>query len=209
MRKIDGIRRGLVTGFIGLLSGLIFHRSAKSSSLATPDATEGPFYPTAGMRLSDDDNDLVKIAERVKEAGGEVLVLTGTLKNREGDRLAGRRVEIWQCDLNGKYLHPGDDRKFVHDQGFQGFGHDITDENGRYRFRTIKPASYPGRTPHIHVKILDGDAELLTTQFYIRDHPGNVGDSLYSSMSASEADRVSMTIADVGKGLETRIDIVV
>ena len=68
-------------------------------------------------------------------------------------------------------MHPGDNRDIVHDKGFQGFGHDITDENGGYRFRTIKPVSYPGRTPHIHVKLLDGNRELLTTQFYIRTTP--------------------------------------
>src|SRR5690606_40476026 len=52
-------------------------------------------------------------------------------------------VEIWQCDANGVYLHPGD--RGPRDQGFQGYGRTVTDGGGSYRFRTIRPVAYGGR----------------------------------------------------------------
>ncbi|PLX45679.1 MAG: protocatechuate 3,4-dioxygenase, partial [Hyphomicrobiales bacterium] len=119
----------------------------------TPAATEGPFYPSPDMRLKDTDNDLVKIEGAVREAGGEVIFLTGRVLSRSGQPLEGARVEIWQCDVNRRYLHRGD-HGAARDGGFQGFGHDITGADGSYRFRTIMPVPYPGRTPHIHVKVL-------------------------------------------------------
>lgn len=201
-------RRGLFSGLVAALGGLIWYRTASSAG-RTPGATEGPFYPTPAMRLPDVDNDLVKIAGRVREAGGEVIVLKGRITTGDGAPLAGHRIEIWQCDVNGKYLHPGDDRSIVHDEGFQGFGHDITDADGNYRFRTIKPTTYPGRTPHIHVKVLDGDRELLTTQFYIRDHPQNRRDSLYRRLSEQRAEMVSMDLRQGPEGLETTVNVVV
>ncbi|RDE18960.1 protocatechuate 3,4-dioxygenase [Motiliproteus coralliicola] len=179
------------------------------AAILTPSASEGPFYPTASMRMDDVDNDLVKVAGAVEQAGGEIIELHGRLLNRQGLPLADHRVEIWQCDVNGKYLHRGDDRNVVYDTGFQGFGHDITDADGHYRFRTIKPTIYPGRAPHIHVKVLKGRHELLTTQFYIADDPHNRRDWLYRRMSRAEAESVSMRFAEAGNLLETQVDIIV
>ena len=175
----------------------------------TPSATEGPYYPTPAMRKPDVDNDLVKIKGLVEQAGGEVFTLRGTLTNGDGQPLVGHRVEIWQCDVDGNYLHPRDSRSANFDRAFQGFGHDITDENGNYWFRTIKPTVYPGRTPHIHVKIFDAERELLTTQFYIKDHPNNPRDRLFNRMASAEADAVSMKFVEGGNGLEATIDVVV
>src|SRR5207249_2881502 len=59
---------------------------------------------------------------------------------------------------------------------FQGFGRFTTGKTGDYRFRTIKPVPYTGRTPHIHVKVKKGERELLTTQIFVNDHPQNRGD---------------------------------
>ena len=161
------------------------------------------------MRLADADNDLVKVTGLVREAGGEVITLKGQVTNESGTPLPGLRIEIWQCDMNGKYLHPGDNRSVARDQGFQGFGHDITDHNGSYRFRTIKPTRYPGRTPHIHVKILEGNRELLTTQFYLKGHPGNKRDGLYRRMTANQAASVSMELIEGPNGPETTVNVVV
>jgi len=200
-------RRGMVAGLASFLGSAVLIRHARAA-LPTTDAAEGPFYPTKPMRLSDTDNDLVKVYGLVRQAGREVLTLKGRLTNRNGSPLAGLRIEIWQCDNNGKYLHSGDHQTVAYDSGFQGFGHDITDDNGRYSFRTIVPAKYPGRTPHIHVKILDNDRELLTTQFYLKDNPGNARDGLFRSMSKSEAASVSMALRDGPDGRETTVNIV-
>lgn len=208
MNSGNRTRRYTVLGFAAFVAGLVFPRKSETAG-RTPRATEGPFYPKPSMRMTDADNDLVKVIGLVRKAGGEVITLKGQVTNEAGNPLPGLRIEIWQCDVNGKYLHPGDERSVPRDQGFQGFGHDITDRNGSYRFRTIKPASYPGRTPHIHVKILDNGQELLTTQFYLKGQPGNDRDGLYRRMSAKQAESVSMELVDGPNGPEAIVDVVV
>ncbi|KIC19935.1 dioxygenase family protein [Leisingera sp. ANG-Vp] len=208
MNSGERTRRSTVLGFAALVAGLVFPRKGAATGL-TPSAAEGPFYPKPSMRLADADNDLVKVAGLVREAGGEVMSLKGQVTNEGGIPLAGLRIEIWQCDVNGKYLHPSDNRSDARDQGFQGFGHDITDREGNYSFRTIKPTRYPGRTPHIHVKVLEQGRELLTTQFYLKDHPGNDRDGLYRRMSAKQAASVSMEIIAGSNGLEATVNVVI
>jgi len=201
-------RRGLLKGFITIAGLSVYSRNAMSEVL-TPRATEGPFYPSPSMRFSDVDNDLIKISGAVKKAGGEIIQLRGKVMSKQGKPLAGHRIEIWQCDVNGKYLHSGDRRNVVYDSGFQGFGHDITDKNGNYSFKTIKPTIYPGRAPHIHVKVLNGERELLTTQFYIAGDTKNSADGLYRRMSAEQAKAVSMVFTQNNNIIETIIDVVV
>ncbi|MBX2823756.1 MAG: protocatechuate 3,4-dioxygenase [Gammaproteobacteria bacterium] len=198
-------RRGFFATLFGL-TGCTFFRSGVAAGM-TPRATEGPFYPTPAMRMPDVDNDLVKVLGLVEEAGGEVLTLKGKITDSDGTPRQGHRIEIWQCDLNGIYLHPGDSRNIQYDQGFQGFGHDITGEDGSYQFRTIKPGKYPGRTPHIHVKVFNGDTELLTTQFYVADNPDNQRDSLFRRMSDEQAASVSMVYSDNNNRTEATVDI--
>lgn len=206
MKARKSTRRSILAGLVAFAGGALFWRSADAAGL-TPRATEGPFYPTPSMRMPDVDNDLVKVMGLVKEAGGEVITLKGTITDADGNPRVGHRIEIWQCDLNGKYLHPGDDRNVTYDQGFQGFGHDITGEDGSYSFRTIKPGKYPGRTPHIHVKVFDGGTELLTTQFYVAGDPDNERDSIFRRMSDEQAERVSMVYEDTENGIETTINV--
>jgi protocatechuate 3,4-dioxygenase beta subunit len=177
-----------------------------AAAIETPQATEGPYYPAPSMRFEDIDNDLVKIAGMVREAGGEVITLSGRILDEQGQPRTGYRIEIWQCDVNGRYMHPRDRNAAPQDFAFQGFGHDVTDADGRYEFRTIKPVSYPGRTPHIHVKVFNADgSEVLTSQFYIAGHRENARDRLYRSMSDAEAQSVSMTF----DGGATTVDVVV
>lgn len=162
----------------------------------TPAATEGPFYPEPSMRFADADNDLVKIEGAVREAGGEVLVLRGRVLGPEGEPAAGARVEIWQCDANGVYLHEADRRRGGYDLAFQGFGHVVTGPGGDYAFRTIRPVPYPGRTPHIHVKVVHEGLE-LTTQFYLEGHPQNERDAIFRRL-APEA-RTAVTLRPVAR----------
>ncbi|MCG7522828.1 hypothetical protein [Ruegeria sp. Ofav3-42] len=208
MKPNNKFRRNLLGGVAGLMGvGSLSARAA--TAVLTPDAAEGPYYPTPAMRRPDIDNDLVKIRGRVEKAGGEVFTLRGRLTGANGQPLARHRIEIWQCDMDGNYMHPRDRRSVNFDQAFQGFGHDVTDNGGNYEFRTIKPTIYPGRTPHIHVKVFDGNRELLTTQFYIKDHPSNARDGLFNRMSKAEANAVSMEFAKGATGLEATVNVVV
>lgn len=199
-------RRSLLGALLGAAGAGILARPAAASVL-TPEQTEGPFYPTGRMRHADADNDLVRIAGAVRRAGGQVVRLEGRILDRSGSPVEGARVEIWQCDVNGRYLHHGDRGRGDHDPAFQGFGHDITDADGRYRFRTIRPVAYPGRTPHIHVKVFAGERE-LTTQFYLAGEPANARDGIYRRLSPDERKAVSMQFAETGDEPRAEVDIV-
>ena len=211
MQHSNKQRRGFLARLTALFAALFAgSRVTAASSPLTPSSTEGPFYPTPSMRYADVDNDLVKVAGRVQESGGEIMVLSGQVQNAHGEALAGHLVEIWQCDLNGKYMHTGDRQRIEHDPDFQGIGHDITDASGTYRFRTIKPAKYTGRAPHIHVKVLDANMrELLTTQFYIAGDPANAADGIFRRLTAAQAEAVSMSFRAGQESPETTINIVV
>jgi protocatechuate 3,4-dioxygenase beta subunit len=201
-------RRGLLKGSV-CMAGLVAFSRRGAAAILTPSTAEGPFYPRAAMRFADVDNNLVKVSGAIKKAGGEIIILKGKLLSKDGKPLAGLRIEIWQCDVNGKYLHPHDNRSVVYDTGFQGSGHDISDINGSYRFTTIKPTVYPGRTPHIHVKVLNGQQQLLTTQFYIGGEKNNHTDFLFRRMSAKQARSVSMIFTQRNNILETNIDLII
>ncbi len=178
------------------------------SATPTPGAAEGPFYPTPNMRFRDADNNLLQIEGSDAKAQGTVVVLTGKVTNATGEPVDNARVEIWQCDANGRYLHTGDSGSADRDPGFQGFGHVVTNESGAYAFRTIMPVPYPGRTPHIHVKVISGGNE-LTTQFYIAGNPENERDSLFRRLSAEERRQVEMHFADGPDGRQTQLDIMI
>jgi len=201
--SINRTRRGMLLGIAALpVAGF-------AATVRTPPASEGPFYPLTAMRYDDVDNDLVTVAGKVREAGGEVVRLAGRVLDAGGRPIAGARVEIWQCDAGGRYLHSSDRGGVARDAGFQGFGHDITGSNGEYTFRTIKPVPYAGRTPHIHVKVVVAGQERLTTQFYLPDHAGNARDWLYQRIEPSLREKVTLRFANAALGPEATLDIVV
>jgi protocatechuate 3,4-dioxygenase beta subunit len=183
-------RRRFLQGAAGLLAAPSVPLAA-SLMEATPRQPAGPFYPTEPPL--DDDNDLTRISGRQSQASGQISDLTGRILDRNGQTLAGMRIEIWQCDANGRYRHPREQGRAELDPNFQGFGHTLTDDTGRYRFRTIRPQPYPGRTPHIHVAVFpEGEAPFIT-QLYVADEPRNDGDFLYQRVP--EAQRHLVTAA--------------
>lgn len=146
----------------------------------TPRLTEGPFYPDK-LPL-DQDNDLILINDSTTPAVGQITHLTGRVLTPSGSPVKDATVEIWQCDANAVYLHTRDSARKEDqiDRNFQGFGRFTTGSEGEYRFRTIKPVPYPGRpAPHIHIKVKQGDRDLLTTQLLIRGFPGNQQDGVF------------------------------
>ena len=157
----------------------------------TPAQTEGPFYPNH-LPL-DTDNDLLVINEGVTPAVGDVTYVSGRILDSRGEPIRGALVEIWQCDKNGAYLHTGTSNADKRDKNFQGFGRFMTGSSGEYLFRTIKPVAYPGRTPHIHYKVKRAGKELLTTQCYIKAHPGNEKDGIWRNMK-DEKQREAVTV---------------
>ena len=167
-----------------LCGALIIPGISCGNLIRTPWQGEGPFYPD---RIPEDtDNDLVKNGEYSVEAGGKILILNGILVTLDSQPVNGVSIEICQTDTNGIYLHSGSFARDIMDKQFQGFGRTKTDRNGRFFFRTIVPTEYPGRTPHIHMKLLREGKNILTTQLYIHDHPHNKKDFLFQRMSLAE-----------------------
>ncbi len=170
----------------------------------TPSQTEGPFYP---LELpADSDHDLLSNGGRRYRHGTPAWV-EGRVLDPEGRAVSGAQVEIWQCDQNGAYHHPRD--RGQADPAFQGFGRVTVGADGGWRFRTIRPAPYAGRTPHIHAKVRLGHHELLTTQLYVEGDPGNAGDFLWRRLD--ERGRAALTQPfDAGPdGLHARYTLVV
>jgi protocatechuate 3,4-dioxygenase beta subunit len=195
MKTIES-RRRILQAAAGLLTSLALP-SAGAASLLTPRQTAGPFYP-AEMPL-DDDNNLVRVAGQDAAARGEHADLSGRLLDRNGKPLAGVRIEIWQCDANGRYRHPRDPGPQPIDPGFQGFGHTLTDSEGRYRFRTIRPVPYPGRTPHIHVAVRPDGMPPFVTQLYVAGEPRNADDFLFQRIPAEQRPLVLADFAQAGR----------
>ena len=194
---VSRTRRQLLAGTAGLLTAVALPLSVRAA-LLTPRQSAGPFYPTE-LPL-DNDNDLVRVAGQEKVADGRVSDLGGRLLDRNGRPLAGVRIEIWQCDANGRYRHPRDPGLRPIDPGFQGFGHTVTDGDGRYRFRTIRPVPYPGRTPHIHVAVRPRGAEPFVTQLYVAGEPRNADDFLFRRIPTEQRARV---LADFVPGADS------
>ncbi|WP_377294693.1 protocatechuate 3,4-dioxygenase [Rhizobium sp. SG2393] len=197
-------RRFLVA--VGLVPAVALLNRPALAAVRTPEAIEGPYYPIPSMRFKDVDNDLVRIQGRNHTAEGNILLLTGRVLDQNGRPVSGARVEIWQCDARGRYIHTGDFSFKRRDHGFQGFGFDISDERGLYTFRTIEPVAYPGRTPHIHVRVIHGE-QMLTTQFYVAGHPENGRDRIFRRLNPAEQKAVSMTLRKGRRSLETAVDI--
>lgn len=157
----------------------------------TPSQTEGPFYPDH-LPL-DTDNDLLVVNDSITPAAGQVTWLSGRILDARGEPLRNVLVEIWQCDQKGVYLHSKDQNHPKRDSNFQGFGRFLTGSTGEYLFRTIKPVTYPGRTPHIHFALKQKGREKWTTQCYIEGEPQNEKDGIYKDIK-DPAQRKSVTV---------------
>jgi protocatechuate 3,4-dioxygenase beta subunit len=170
---------------------------------ATPSQTEGPFYPVA--LPNDADADLLRNGT-LNYAHGQPAWVEGAVTDLDGQPVAGAQVEIWQCDHAGRYHHPGDGGRA--DPTFQGFGRMTVGADGRYRFRTIRPVAYSGRTPHIHFKVKLQRRDLLTTQMYVEGDPHNERDFLWRNLGANRS-LLTVPFRAGGDGLQATFPIVV
>lgn len=170
----------------------------------TPRQSEGPFYPVALPQ--DHDHDLLRNGG-AQYGRGQAAWVEGQVLDLSGKPVSGATVEIWQCDESGRYHHPGDGGRA--DPAFQGFGRVTVGADGRWRFRTIRPVAYSGRTPHIHVKVKLDRRELLTTQLYVQGDPGNERDFLWRSLAADDRAAVTVPFRAATDGLQANFPIVV
>jgi protocatechuate 3,4-dioxygenase beta subunit len=151
---------------------------------ATPAVALGPFYPD---RLpSDQDADLTAVAGLPGRAAGQILYLSGRVLDTRGRPLSGARLELWQANAHGRYIHSADgDASGPLDPNFQGYASLRADVEGRYRIKTIKPAPYSGRTSHLHFNA-EGGRVKLTTQMFFEGERLNERDGLYRWLSRED-----------------------
>jgi protocatechuate 3,4-dioxygenase, beta subunit len=140
---------------------------AQAASQRTPGQILGPFYPAKPF---DQNADLTKVPGRPGRAEGEILNVMGRVLNLRGEPVRNAEVEVWQANAHGRYTHPSDTNPAPLDPNFEGSAVLTTDSEGRYRFKTIKPAAYPVgpntiRPAHIHFEVY-GQQDRLVTQMY-------------------------------------------
>lgn len=127
--------------------------------------------------LKPNDADLTKHGEG--EPLGEKIVVTGRVSDEDGKPIRNSLVEVWQCNAAGRYWHKKDQHAAPLDPNFFGLGKLFTDDEGRYRFVTIKPGPYPWgnhpkawRPAHIHFSLFGNVyAQRLVTQMYFPSDP--------------------------------------
>jgi protocatechuate 3,4-dioxygenase, beta subunit len=146
----------------------------------------GPVY--GHEEIDELDHDLTRQGQG--EPLGERIVLHGRVLDGDGRPVRGTLVEIWQANSAGRYQHGVDRHPAPLDPNFMGAGRTLTDDEGRYRFITLKPGAYPWRNhhnawraAHIHISLLGpAFATRLVTQMYFPGDPLFFQDPIFNSV---------------------------
>jgi protocatechuate 3,4-dioxygenase beta subunit len=193
MRRPTTSRRRFLAISAALPVALALHRATPSGAQAlapTPacgDAstrrqTEGPYFkPASPERAS--------LAEPGTK--GTPIAVSGRVVTTDCRPVPRALVDVWHCDERGEYDNAGNRYR----------GHQFTDADGRYRFETIVPGLYPGRTRHFHVKVQAPGQPVLTTQLYFPGEPENRRDGIFDPA-------LVLTIDDAGGGRRGAFDFV-
>ena len=150
---------------------------------------------------------------------GERIVVSGRVVDEDGKPVRDSLIELWQCNAAGRYRHSGDRHDAPLDPHFPGFGKTLTDDDGRYRFVTIKPGAYPWgnhsnawRPAHLHFSLFGNlYAQRLITQMYFPGDPLLAYDPIYHGVPAGARERLvsafdlALTVEEVALGY--RFDI--
>jgi len=186
MTDSEQTRRSVLGAGAAIIGGAAFSDFAGGQTLSpTPECrdgdeptvrqTEGPFFKPRSPERSD---------LREPNLKGSPIELSGLVLTRSCRPVAGALVDLWHADADGNY----------DEKGYRCRGHVFTDASGRYTFRTIVPALYPGRTRHFHVKVQARNRPVLTTQLYFPgDAAANRRDGLFRP-------QLLMQMADAASG---------
>jgi protocatechuate 3,4-dioxygenase beta subunit len=201
-------RRRLLGATVVPLGAAVPRRGAADAGprAPTPRQSRGPFYPVDPP--ADAGADLV-IERDGRRAQGELLRLDGRVVDTAGRPLGGTRVELWQCNAAGRYHHPRDDSPAPVDPLFRAYGRALADADGAWRFRTIRPVPYPGRTPHLHLLLTTPAGVQLVTQVYVRGEPGNARDGLLSWLAPADRERLMADFVRDGAGWRAAFEAVI
>ncbi|MEQ9812318.1 MAG: protocatechuate 3,4-dioxygenase subunit beta [Azospirillaceae bacterium] len=144
------------------------------------------------------DNDLTKNAVKNGEPQGERIVVTGRVLDEDGRPQPNTLIEVWQANAAGRYVHKVDQHDAPLDPNFFGGGRCVTDDEGRYRFYTVKPGAYPWgnhhnawRPNHIHFSLFGPSiATRLVTQMYFPGDPLLPLDPIYNGAPEGARERM-------------------
>jgi len=150
---------------------------------ATEAQTEGPYFKSGSPQKANLAADVDK---------GVHLVVSGSVLTTNCRPVDKAKMEVWQADDGGEYDN----------SGYRLRGHLFTDADGRFRFETVEPGLYPGRTRHIHVKVQAPNGPVLTTQLYFPGEAQNRNDSIFDAA-------LLMKVNDAGNGKDASYDFVV
>jgi protocatechuate 3,4-dioxygenase beta subunit len=157
--------------------------------------TSGPVF--GHDSLGPLDHDLSRNGRRNGVPLGERIVVTGRVTDEDGRPVRNTLIEIWQANASGRYVHKTDQHDAPLDPNFTGEGRTFTDEDGRYRFVTVRPGAYPWknhynawRPQHIHFSLF-GPAFVtrLVTQMYFPGDPLLEFDPIFHSVPDEAARR--------------------
>jgi len=159
-------------------------KNPRNSIEYTPEVEEGPYYKAGSPEK-----------KKLFEPGvpGERLILSGYVFDINLKPQLHAWLDFWQADGNGRYDN----------SGYVLRGHQYTNNSGKYSIETVLPGSYPGRTPHIHVKVRANDSSPISTfQLFIPGIPTNEGDFLYQKT-------LLIKMGDATQGKKATFDFVV
>lgn len=164
-------------------------RSPSQPLLVIPHSLSEVTGPVYGhSRIAPVDADLTRQHEG--EPLGERIIVSGRVLDENGRPVPHTLIEIWQCNAAGRYIHAKDQHPAPLDPNFTGAGRVVTDENGEYRFVSIKPGAYPWRNhhnawrpAHIHFSLLGPSfVTRLVTQMYFPGDPLFPFDPIFNSV---------------------------
>lgn len=140
---------------------------------------------------------------------GERVTVTGRIVDGDGRPVNDAMLEIWQANSHGRYAHPEDTRDLPLDEGFTGWGRVTTDDDGRFRFNTIKPGRVPAadgrlQAPHLNVTLfMRGMLKQLVSRMYFDGDAANVQDPVL--LQVPQARRGTLLARSSGGALEWNI----
>jgi protocatechuate 3,4-dioxygenase beta subunit len=180
-------------------TGLLLAGPARALQAAQPplgttaESPMGPFYPLSP--LAENDADLTRLAGHAGRAKGEVIELTGRVLDLRGNPIRRARLELWQANAAGRYMHDSDPATAPLDPDFQGFATLTTGADGAYRIVTVKPGGYESpighRTPHLHFDLRGRTHRSIAQMYFPEDAEGNARDTLYHALGAEAGTSVA------------------
>ena len=156
--------------------------------IPTPDQFLGPYYPV--NKPTDGGEDMTQLPGRGKPLG-QVIDVVGKIVNIHNEPCPKVNMEIWQPNAAGRYTHKNDHNPAPIDPNFDGYANIVSDDEGHYRFRTVRPGAYPvtsdfWRPPHIHFQ-LTGRVDRLITQMYFPNEKLNETDPILQVAWANDS----------------------